>query len=1509
MAKPRKPPKNEGSKSDSSSAEALILHQKLCLSIDINNRRIHGYTELDIAVPDSGIIGLHAENLEIERVTVDGEPAEFDVFPHYQPVEIENRWCSVSSVSSAADAAGVTYISALERELVPNLLILCRKTIDSGNQQQGQPNLENGGQINGEVKQNVKLIRIDYWVEKAEAGVHFDDDVLHTNSQIRRAHCWFPCMDDSLQRCCYDLEFTVPHNFVAVSNGRLLYQVLSKDDPPRKTFVYKLDVPVSARWISLAIAPFQIIPDYHNSLLSHMCLPGNVLKLQNSAGFFHSAFRHYEVYLKSHFPFGSYKQIFIAPQMVISSVTLGASMSIFSSQILFDEKVIDQAIDTRIKLAYALARQWFGVYITPETPNDEWLVEGLAGFLTDTYIKEFMGNNEARYRRYKANCAVCKTDDSGATTLSPSGSPKDLYGTQSVGLYGRIRSWKSVAILQMLEKQMGPDLFKGILRTIVSRAQDATRSLRTLSTKEFRHFANKLGNLERPFLKEFFHRWVETCGCPIVRMGFSYNKRKNMVELAAFRDCTATLSAITPAPSNNIDSESREGDGGWPGMMTIKVHELDGTHDHLLPMAGDAWQLLEIKCHSRLAAKRLQKPKKGSKPDGSDENGDTVTTVDIRSGTESPLLWVRADPEMEYLAEIHFNQPVQMWINQLEKDRDVVAQAQAIATLEELPYIPFPVINALSNFIADTKAFWRVRIEAAFVVAKVASEETGWAGMRNLFNLYKAKRFDPSTGLPKPNDFHDFSEYFVLEAIPHAVATVRTADKKSPKEAVEFVLQVLKYNDNSGNPYSDVFWLASLVEAIGELEFGQQNIACLSSLLKRIDRLLQYDRLMPSYNGILTITCIRTITQMALKLSDFIPLDNVFALIKPFEDCKATWQVRIEARRALLDIEFYSKGIDAALLLFIRFLEEESSLRGQAKLGIHMIRLSQISAGSGSSDDVKSQTLVALLRLLESRLAFRNVFLRHHLFCILQVLSGRRPTLYVIPRDHMRQTGYAEICSEQRNNFLAFINQIKPTDLPPEIESPFQDSLVVQDLCKDDSISNSQEQKMLVETFEDVDTVSNIQVHVVPAPEISGDAQEAVKAADTNSNSQVDIMPAQEAVEAVITNSNGQVYLVPAQEDIKAAVTNSNCEVDLLPAQEALKDADTLSNSQVHVMPTQEVSREADTISISQERKISVVKIRVKQTTASNRSEKVDNLAPERSQAGHNEIDPVVSSSVSVDAPQRNLTEAVSLSNQMTEEVNSCQGRGSHMTASIGSAKIARGEGDEFGKELLCTADSSNIPELQQLLCTADSSNIPALKQPDVCLSPKNIDEHNLLKKEVQKPILGQTLSVAADDVDVVSHSTGNPESRGKRKEKKKDREKKRKRDDPEYLERKRLKKEKKQKEKERAKLLEEKNVVSGDDRSRIASEKRFFNNDRMAMSTVSMAKNDSVQNRLLDQEIPLEPILSSRDEYEHREATVRFKTNELNGPKLVLKTSDSKPGAPSGGSGHKLRIKIKTRK
>ncbi|KAK4567799.1 hypothetical protein RGQ29_003526, partial [Quercus rubra] len=668
------------------------------------------------------------------------------------------------------------------------------------------------------------------------------------------------------------------------------------------------------------------------------------------------------------------------------------------------------------------------------------------------------------------------------------------------------------------------------------------------------------------------------------------------------------------------DSENRDGD-----------IELDGMYDHpILPMAGDTWQLLEIQCHAKLAARRFQKPKKGSKPDGSDDNGDVTPALNMRSSSESPLLWMRADPEMEYLAETHFHQPVQMWINQLEKDRDVIAQAQAIATLEALPQLSFSVVNALNSFLTDSK------------------QETDWAGLFHLVKFYKSRRFDANIGLPKPNDFHDFPEYFVLEAIPHAVAMVRAADKKSPREA---------YNDNNGNPYSDVFWLAALVQSVGELEFGQQfsvfglklPVKSVFSLFIVILKMGFEEWLMPSHNGILTVSCIRTLTQIALKLSEFIPLDRVLELIRPFRDLKTIWQARIEASKALLDLEFHCKGIDATLSLFVKYLEEEPSLRGQVKLGIHAMRLCQISSGSGSNVNIKNDTLMSLLSLLDSSIAFNSIFLRHHIFCIIQILSGRPPTLYGVPRE----------------------TRTLPVELPSDILNPSELPSDIPNLPK---------------------PLSNTPHPLEPPP--------------------------------VIPNLSFDSMAIPL------------------------------------------ASKESDTVSNSRERKMPSIKIRVRQSAATSRAEEIDNQIVEKSQGGQHETDHGASSSVSVDAPQRNLIEAVSINNQILEEVNSCHDHDSRLTASIGSAKPTS-DGDEIGKELQCTADSSEVS---------------VQVQADVPLSSSFAQDNNL-DADAHKYVSLQTLQL---------------------KSKKKDKEKKRKRgdhkghrDDPEYLERKHLKEEKKRKEKE----------------------------------------------------------------------------------------------------------------
>jgi len=96
-----------------------------------------------------------------------------------------------------------------------------------------------------------------------------------------------------------------------------------------------------------------------------------------------------------------------------------------------------------------------------------------------------------------------------------------------------------------------------------------------------------------------------------------------MVELAVSRGCTAKA---TPDSDSHTNGDTREGDAGWPGMMSVRVHETDGAYDHpVLPMAGEALQVVEIQCHSKLAAKRVWKSKKSTKFDGSDDNIDVST--------------------------------------------------------------------------------------------------------------------------------------------------------------------------------------------------------------------------------------------------------------------------------------------------------------------------------------------------------------------------------------------------------------------------------------------------------------------------------------------------------------------------------------------------------------------------------------------------------------------------------------------------------------------------------------------------------------------------------------------------------------------------------------------------------------------------------------------------------------------------------------------------------------------
>jgi transcription initiation factor TFIID subunit 2 len=85
--------------------------------------------------------------------------------------------------------------------------------------------------------------------------------------------------------------------------------------------------------------------------------------------------------------------------------------------------------------------------------------------------------------------------------------------------------------------------------------------------------------------------------------------------------------------------------------------------------------------------------------------------------SESPVLWIRLDPEMTLLRACFIEQPDFQWQFQLRHEKDVTAQLDAIAALEKYPT---PATRmALTDAIENENNFYTVRCEAATILTKV----------------------------------------------------------------------------------------------------------------------------------------------------------------------------------------------------------------------------------------------------------------------------------------------------------------------------------------------------------------------------------------------------------------------------------------------------------------------------------------------------------------------------------------------------------------------------------------------------------------------------------------------------------------------------------------------------------------------------------------------------------------------------------------------------------------------
>ncbi|KIY52676.1 hypothetical protein FISHEDRAFT_63651 [Fistulina hepatica ATCC 64428] len=442
----------------------------------------------------------------------------------------------------------------------------------------------------------------------------------------------------------------------------------------------------------------------------------------------------------------------------------------------------------------------------------------------------------------------------------------------------------------------------------------------TISTNGFLRTCRKISGVD---LRTFAEQWIYGSGCPTFGFQAQFNRKKMAIEITMRQDCPAhrVLS------SDPISTALLKPVPFFEGTMTIRIHEADGTpYEHVLDITAP-FKRYDVPFNTkykrvRRNTKRYLAKQAAAQAAADDEDGLVdVGLVDVGFGVEvcetetereawkmaewteeeenamsgATYEWIRIDADFEWIAGVAFEQPDYMWISQLQRDRDVVAQLEALYALSSQPTAV--VSTVLTKTILVTNYFYRIRCEAALALVQCAIRKLEFLGLYHLFKLFLRYCYapeDPAQDLfthkyvPKPNDFSDLAEYFVRKALITAISRVRFENGKTPTIVRQFLIDQLRFNDNTANPYADAVYICAMISALacatvstapperGELlpndgreVVSQEDADLLQRAREEVDRYRSMDRLIPSMHNMVTIAALEF--YQVLTVANLIP--------------------------------------------------------------------------------------------------------------------------------------------------------------------------------------------------------------------------------------------------------------------------------------------------------------------------------------------------------------------------------------------------------------------------------------------------------------------------------------------------------------------------------------------------------------------------------------------------------------------------------------------------------------
>ena len=823
------------------------------------------------------------------------------------------------------------------------------------------------------------------------------------DNSLQFARYWMPCLDDAGERVTtWDLEYSVvvgaAHKDVfdrihVISSG-ILYRQFINDTRTIKVFQYKLqELPMMPRQLAFVAGVFDAVRVPNVPFAYAFGPNGRANKLTHVVEFLGRTFNFFNWYLNSSggtvrslssassevFPFPSYYLVFVKDLPTVRNIFTAANLTLLNCDKLHDATHIDQTVETRRLLTQGLAEQYFRLRLDLKTPADGWMAIGIVRFLTESLLRTFHGNNEYRLQ--------IRQDIDDLVDLANGGSDDHLYIPPISSLVGYLREqapklvatdrqrlerilWlKSRLIFVLLERRIEKSFLQRLLAHIYMESISSRPGRREgFSTSLLLKLVKRLTGKD---LKAFTDQWIFSAGTPQFTLSFAHNRKRSMIEFE--------ISAKRPAAFK------------FSGNLLIKVAESDAVHEHTVHI-DETTSRFEVPFHSRAKRPRKRKvaPEKSEAPefDSNDEgddlmevgedwsrqqqrlkeeqkkaksaaataNPDAVDDENVEATLVSPISWIRLDPEMDWLATFNVIQPDIMLIEQLEGDRDVIAQWEACRALPLVSPNSEAVALALERFVADWKCFWRVRAEALRSLGLIGACLSELLciprllGARKLVEFFIKKygvgSFGTGDVYPKPNDFDLLTGYFLQSSVSSALADClclalereinsmeddRGLNFRLIEPFLHFFINLIYYNDNSTNNYADGYYVSRTIRAATRVFNRLQRLepqmrlpfqSYFDRFTEQLERYFMLEYFLPSFRNAVMCAILESAATLKMVTNPESLLNPTGRQMRKLLSASNYTAVRLEALSFFINLHH---GNEAKLLELLQVLLNDSS--------------------------------------------------------------------------------------------------------------------------------------------------------------------------------------------------------------------------------------------------------------------------------------------------------------------------------------------------------------------------------------------------------------------------------------------------------------------------------------------------------------------------------------------------------------------------------------------------------